>query len=187
MDSKLFRITTEPNFYEQLQTGTPAIKTHKNNSLFPAPDNRFPGWAGQMSDARLVTDYSNHCSKNIPVGKQFPTTLWMQRNAESLIDYSRKTHAIASGSIFPFDDSVIPPPSSKVSCTKSVCSRVRTGAEGGLGVERNESDLPELFGTFSSETLFPAGAKVAHTSLTSRFEGGRNSLRGDTQMSSAYY
>jgi len=187
MDAKLFRIPTEPNFYGPLQATTPVVRTHTDNGILPAPDSRFPGWAGPMSDARLVTDYSSHCSKNIPVGKQHPTTLWMQRNADELINYSRAGTAIKVGSIFPFDNDVVPPPIATVSCTRSKCTRTATDAQGGIGIERHESELPELFGTFSSDPYNLSTAPPARTAGTSRYEGGRNSLRGDTPMSSKYY
>jgi hypothetical protein len=185
MDSKLFRITTEPNYYRSVQNTSPLVKANTRNNVLPAPDSRFPAWPGAMSDGRLVTDYNNHCSKNIPVGKQYPTTLWMQRNGNSIIDYSRHANMIASGSIFPFDKSVVPPPESIVSCKRSGCTRVSTGLEGGLGVERNEG-VPELFGTFSSVTN-PLKPQKEHISGTTNYEAGRNSLRGDFEMSSAYY
>jgi hypothetical protein len=187
MDAKLFRIPTEPNFYKPLQAATPAIKTHNNNVQLPTPDSRFPGWAAPMSDGRLVTDYTNHCSKNIPVGKQYPTKLWMQRNSNEIINYSRTANAIAVGSVFPFDKSVVPPPVAKVSCTRSSCEMVPTGAEGGIGVERRENEFPELFGTFTSDSLFPAVKKAEHTELTSLYQGGRNSIMRDRNVSSAYY
>jgi hypothetical protein len=185
MDSKLFRITTEPNYYRSVQNTSPIVKTNTRNNILPAPDNRFAGWPGPMSDARLVTDYNNRCSKNIPVGKQYPTTLWMQRNGNSIIDYSRHATMVASGSIFPFDNSVVPPPESTLSCKRSGCIRTMTGFEGGIGVERSEG-VPELFGTFSSPTNY-LKRQEEHISGTTNYEAGRNSLRGDYQMSSAYY
>ena len=178
MDSKLFRLPTQPDFYESIKNASPLNKKHRASNLVPAVDSRFPGWAGPMSDARLVTDYSPHCSKNIPVGKQYPTTLWMQRNATDIIDYSRNQSAVETGSIFPFDNSVVPPPIATVSCTKSSCKRVSTGLEGGIGVERREPNLPELFGTFSSDDLFPVRAQRPNVAGTKNYEGGRNSLRG---------
>jgi hypothetical protein len=187
MDAKLFRIPTEPNFYKSLQSSTPAVETHTHNLQLPTPDSRFPGWAAPMSDGRLVTDYNNHCSKNIPVGKQYPTTLWMQRNSDEIIQYSRKSNAIAVGSVFPFDSTVVPPPLATVSCTRSSCKMVPTGAEGGIGVERHENEFPELFGTFSSESRFSSAKKADHTELTSNYQGGRNTIHRDKNISSAYY
>ena len=102
----------------------------------------------------------------------------MQRNATDIIDYSRNQNAVETGSIFPFDKSVVPPPIATVSCTKSVCKRVPTGFEGGIGVERLEPNLPELFGTFSSDDLFPVRAQQPNVAGTRNYEGGRNSLRG---------
>ena len=124
---------------------------------------------------------------NIPVGKQYPTTLWMQRNSDEIIQYSRKSNAIAVGSVFPFDSTVVPPPLATVSCTRSSCKMVPTGAEGGIGVERHENEFPELFGTFSSESRFSSAKKADHTELTSHYQGGRNTIHRDKNISSAYY
>jgi hypothetical protein len=178
MDAKLFRLPTQPDFYQSIQSASPVNKIHKAPHIIPAVDSRFPGWAGPMSDGRLVTDYNPQCTKNIPVGKQFPTTLWMQRNADDIIQYSRSRSAIDTGSIFPFDSTVVPPPSSKVSCTRSECKMVSTGINGGIGLARNEETVPELFGTFNSDTLFPTKEQVQNVRGTVNYEGGRNSLRG---------
>ena len=51
------------------------------------------------------------------------------------------------------------------------------GDKNGLGIERMDK-APELFGTFSYQGY--ARAPRAKTELTTRFEGGRNSMRGQT-------
>jgi len=176
MDSKLFRLPTSPNYYQSAHTGIPIDVRNYAKVLLPAPDTRFPGWAGQMSDARLVTDYSAHCSANVPAGKQFPTKQWMQKNATEIIDYSRKRSAEITGAIYPLDKSVVPPPLYTVSCKAGgACEKTATNAAGGLGVGREDS-APELFGTYYNVTGPPAEAP--NTPLTSRYEGGRNTLRG---------
>ena len=186
MDSKLFRLPTEPNFYKSIENASPVNTKHRQPGVFPAPDSRFPGWAGPMSDARLVTDYSTHCSRNIPVGKQYPTTLWMQRNAEGIIDYSRHQTAVMTGSILPFEKGVVPPPTSIVSCSRSGCQVTGTNMQGGIGTERHESELPELFGTYSSSYIIPPIVQKPKTDGTRNYEGGRNSLRGALTPDSYY-
>lgn len=184
MDAKLFRIPTSPNYYKSLQTASPVHAKHTVPGLLPAPDSRFPGWAGPMEDSRLVTDYSPRCSKNVPAGKQYPTTLWMQRNGEEIINYSRSSDAIATGSILPFDMNVVPPPIGVVSCTRSSCTFNATNAKGGIGIERHEG-VPELFGTFGTEHM-PMKIEPSNINGTVRYEGGRNSLRGGSTSKRAY-
>ena len=180
MDAKLFRLPTSPNYYAPLQSTPPAPVRHVRNGLLPAPDNRYEGWAGPMSDGRLVTDYAPQSSKNIPAGQQFPTKAWMQKHGTDIIEQSRKIAGEKTGSIFPFELEVVPPPTSYVSCTKSVCTRKLSELEGSIGVERTEGALPELFGTFKDKYVFPGKPAQMVTRLegTSVYEGGRNSLRG---------
>ena len=179
MDAKLFRLPTSPNYYKPIQSNTPVdVREVAKRQQIPAPDPRFPGWAGQMEDGRLVTNYDPHCASNIPAGRQFPTKEWMQKNAEDIIMVSRKRSAEITGAIFPFDESVVPPPAMKVKCKPSGCTRVATEAVGGIGMEREGADAPDLFGTYDPTGFLPAKAHPARTALTTRYEGGRNSLRG---------
>ena len=175
MDAKMFRLPTAPNFYPG---GVPVdIRTIAAGQEVPAPDSRFPGWAAPMSDARLVTNYQPHCAANIPAGRQFPTKAFMQAKASEIIDYNRKVFAERMGANQPFDDSVEPPAALRAVCTKSGCTLEETGAAGGIGMERAGAECPELFGTFSVARS-GAYAQVSRTSLTTRQEGGRNSVRG---------
>jgi hypothetical protein len=63
-----------------------------------------------MSDGRLVTSYRNHCSQNIPTGKQFATKEWFTNNATELIAITRKRAAEQVGAIYGVDTTVVPPP-----------------------------------------------------------------------------
>ena len=177
MDSKFFRLPTRPDFYGG-SAGPVDVRTRGTDQELPAPDSRFPGWAAPMSDARLVTDYQPHCAKNIPAGQQFPTKGWMQRNAEELIEFNRKTYAQRMGGFLPYDNTVVPPPAMKVECKAGGCEMKLTGEAGGIGLERADGGCPELFGTYSyagAATPAPAPARVG---LTTRPEGGRNTVRG---------
>lgn len=130
-----------------------------------------------MEDGRLVTSYKNHCSQNIPTGSQFATKEFMTRNAEDIIKVTRDRSAKQNGAIYGLDESVVPPPASLVTCSRSECSRTPTNKEGGIGVERAPQDLPELFGTWDPRitTVSPK----PNTAVTSRYEGGRNTPRGN--------
>jgi hypothetical protein len=179
MDSKFFRIPTKPNFYAGLEAAPPVdVRDVGTNQELPAPDSRFPGWAAPMSDARLVTDYQPHCAKNVPAGQQFPTKAWMQRNASDVIDYSRKIYAQRMGGFLAYDSSVVPPPALIVDCKPGGCSRSVTEAPGGIGMERAGAECPELFGTFSFAGMVGPAPEKPRVCLTTKQEGGRNSIRG---------
>jgi hypothetical protein len=176
MDSKLFRLPTSPDLFKDVQQARPAdIGRIGKSQQLPAPDIRFPGWAGPMADARLVTDYSSHCSGNIPTGRQYATKQWMQKNAVDIITLSRQRQANYTGAIYPFDTSVEPPPVAELTCQPDSCKMVYTRIPGGIGVARHDV-VPDLFGTFQeiSPTL-PPRPRVAYTT---EYEGGRNTPRG---------
>lgn len=177
MDSKLFRLPTKPNLYAGIASASPFdLQQRQKHSSVPTPDNRFPGWAGQMSDGRLVTDYQNHCTRNIPTGQQFATKKWMVNHTDEILRVGRQRFAQQTGANYGLDSSVVPPPATVVRCTAADCERVSTGLMGGIGLERADSLAPELFGTWDPRTH--AIAPVAEIQLTQRYEGGRNTPRG---------
>ena len=177
MDARLFRLPTHPNFYANAHAANPFdINQRQKYTEGPTPDIRFPGWAAPMSDGRLVTSYKNHCSQNIPEGKQFATKEWMTHNAEELIRVSRERLAHQTGAIYGLDTSVVPPPANIVECTRSECVRTQTHLGGGIGNERAPDTLPDLFGTWDPVSM--ATRLKPNTALTSQYEGGRNTPRG---------
>ena len=178
MDSKFFRLPTKPNFVGPVQHAAPVdIREFTERQEFPAPDSRYKGWPGPMSDARVVTDYAPHCQSNIPAGSQFPTKVWMQKHGDEILQFSRKQTGLRMGSFLPYDNSVVPPAAMKVVCKPGECMRIVTNAPGGIGMEREGAACPELFGTFERDTTgAPRQGRPQY--LTSRFEGGRNSPRG---------
>jgi hypothetical protein len=175
MDAKLFRLPTNPNFYSGIATANP-FDVGQQQGQPPTPDARFPGWAAPMADGRLVSDYRNHCSVNVPTGSQFATKEWMTKNATDIIRMGRERMAEKTGSIYGLDSSVVPPPAMVVKCQTNDCERVTTNFAGGIGMERADVDTPELFGTWTSDTL--SAAPKPAVALTTRFEGGRNTPRG---------
>jgi len=175
MDSKLFRLPTKPNFYAASGNPFDAEQQQKRSDA-PTPDIRFPGWAAPMADGRLVTEYKNHCSRNIPTGSQFATKEWMTKNAEDIIRVGRERFSLQTGAQYGLDSSVVPPPALLVECRTDNCTRTLTDKPGGIGMERIGSDAPELFGTWTTQVLdLPPKPRVG---LTTYFEGGRNSPRG---------
>lgn len=139
-----------------------------------------------MADGRLVTDYEPHCANNIPAGMQFPTKAFMQKRADEIIGLSRRLSAKRMGADYMLDSSVVPGLAEIVSCTRSECTRTRTenidSSDAGtnmwggapIGTGRRET-VPELFGTY---TIPYTIAPTPRTGYTTRYEGGRNSLRG---------
>jgi hypothetical protein len=98
----------------------------------------------------------------------------MVHEADSIIEVSRKRQATYTGAIYGTDTSVVPRAEMAVKCVPMGCEYSEV-ATGGIGVERMDK-APELFGTFSYPSLAPPPApKLA---LTSHFEGGRNTVRG---------
>lgn len=177
MDSKLFRLPTHPNFYATIATANPFdLQLKQKHSQVAAPDPRYPGWAGQMADGRLVTSYQNHCSRNIPTGQQFATKEWMTKNATKLINLNRERYAETTGAGYKFDASVVPPPAVTVACATYGCKMRETDQPAGIGMEREGCSAPPLFGTWEPTTFF--GAPAAQVGLTRRYEGGRNTPRG---------
>ncbi len=148
-------------------------------SMFePAPDSRYPAYAALMSDARLVTDYRSKCEKNVPVGHQFATHQFMVHNADSMIDESRRRQAIWNGALFGLA-ATQPPPAVVQRCTADSCTFEQSTDIFGLGIERGSEPLPALFGTFEVDPSMTERAKdVRRVALTTRYEGGRNSVRG---------
>jgi hypothetical protein len=142
--------------------------------VLPAADNRYPGWAAQMSDARVTTDYRPNCSKNIPTGQQFVTRGWMQRNADELMELSRNRQAETVGAGRSYDSRIEAAPAAYVKCDLNGCE-FSVANPGGIGVERKEY-VPPLFGTFAGSE--PHSSVRDDPMLTEIYEGGRNTVRG---------
>jgi hypothetical protein len=180
MDSKLFVLPTNPNFYSKpspaVSKQTAFSRTFPDGQYYvgPAPDSRFPGWSGPMEDGRLATDWRPHCNRNVPAGLQFGTTQWMQRNADQIITVSRERQSMDAGANLGFDNTIVAPPKNIVSCDIMKCGYSQTGLPYGIGTERQEP-VPELFGTFNTDV---PEVTQRLPPITSSFEGGRNSLRG---------
>ena len=170
MDANLFRLPTSPNLYSGKHISKPSV-----SASFPTEDSRFPGWAAPTQDGRLVTDYRSRRETNIPVESQEKSRIWIQQNAEEIIRLSRERLAERSGMIYGVDNSTIPPPSALVNCTAAGCE-VRPVAVDGIGLEREGSKAPLLFGTY--EVHRPLIMAVPQVHVTRRYEGGRNTLRG---------
>lgn len=178
MDAKLFRLPTKPNFYAGIAAADPFdVDQRQKWSQIAAPDSRYPGWAAQMADGRLVTSYQNHCSRNVPTGQQYATKEWMTKNATEIIRLNRQRYSRQTGAVYGLDRSVIPAPAAVTSCSAQECVTVATEQPGGIGTERAGAAAPELFGTWSPEE---AGEEAPRpkTGLTRVYEGGRNTPRG---------
>lgn len=187
-DSKGFRIQSSPNYNSYKPSNAEIIaqtnrqRVGASKETEPARDNRYPAFAAPMEDARLVTDYRPKCRKNIRVGAQYDTKLWMQHNATQIIDTARRRHVEWTGASIPQPD-LAPPPANAVRADADTVDVIETGIPGGLGIQRANDYAPELFGTFTymptaHEEMFNR-KKVA---LNYNYEGGRNTPRGRVQL-----
>jgi hypothetical protein len=171
MDEKHFRKNSQPNVYSSY------AKAKINEKQFQekvdnVPDNRYASWPAIMADARY-TDYSPRCSKNVSVGKQFPTKQWLIHSAENIIEHTRTSLPVTKS----LDKSVLVPSAQTLECTKYSCSIKNTNTSG-IGIERPYV-TPHLFGTFGSASY---EEKSNNTMQTQLYEGGRNSRHGLNQM-----
>jgi hypothetical protein len=182
MDSQGFRKMGNPNYYSSYKNVKVSPEKFATLPSDIAPDNRYPTWPAIMADGRLATDYTDHCSKNIPVGSQLPTTQWLQRNGQKVIEFSRKNQFPLTRNL---DISVIPPPAQILKTTKYDSHLEATNQMSGIGVERDNNTTPELFGTFSEVTF----EKKPETYMeTHYYEGGRNTPRGTySNLTSVYH
>jgi hypothetical protein len=131
-----------------------------------------------MEDARLVTDYRPQCTKNIRPAAQFNTKLWLINHANEVIDESRKRQVEWTGASLAMANTV-PPPADIVHSNVFYSEVNPSGLKGGIGVERANVPCPMLFGTFTYEpTMAEIRNNRKNISLTTYYEGGRNSPRG---------
>ena len=179
----VFNRITQPNYYENMPSyGREYRNVRKEyippKSTGPIPDSRYPAFAGMAEDARLVTDYRPHCYQNTPAGTQFSTKRWLINHAGEVMDLSRKRQSEWSGAALPMANTV-PPPAMIVHSTPFDNELQASGAPFGIGVERADAKAPTLFGTFH---IKPYREEIMNNkkmiALTTKYEGGRNSLRG---------
>jgi hypothetical protein len=183
LDQPGFSRDTRPNLYQNPSFGTEykAAKKAYNppvKDIYPARDNRYSAYAGPMQDGRLVTDYRPQCSKNISPAAQFTTKLWLINHADEIMNESRKRQVEWTGASLAMANTV-PPPADIVHSNVFYSEVNPTGLNGGIGVERANVPCPSLFGTFTYEpTMSEIRNNRKNISLTSFYEGGRNSPRG---------
>lgn len=171
MDSYGFRNITSPSYYQHIQTVIP-----RPGSSRPGPDPRYKDQAGRMEDGRGITDYRSRCEENIPAGNQYATKRWMQTNAKTIINTSRLIQMQQTGAYQGVRMDLEPRAAQEVTCTAYGCKAVTGAYDTGIGMERLES-VPHLFGTFEPP-LGANGPRLTQPTLTTKYEGGRNTPRG---------
>jgi hypothetical protein len=179
MDADGFREPQSPWFFTQppqylVETRVNKVAIPRKDTA-PTQDNRFPGWAAPMSDGRLVTDYRSHCAVNLPTGTQYASKQFMIHNTDSIISQSRKRTAERTGAGLSFDSRTEMPAEQYVKCDINQCT-VTNNVANGVGLERLDS-VPSLFGTFAYSS--PSFLTPATPAITTKFEGGRNTIRGN--------
>jgi hypothetical protein len=183
LSENTFNNDTSPNLFHSnpfgaaYKAGSTAV-TPPAKDIFSARDSRYPAFNAALEDARLVTDYRPQCSKNVRPGYQFDTKLWMIRNADRIMDETRRRQMEWSGASLPMANTV-PPPAGIVRSSPFYSELELTYLKDGLGVERADSRAPDLFGTFYyAATMAEKQANRKNISVTRMYEGGRNTPRG---------
>jgi len=173
-----FRKQTSPNYAPVVSNSVTKIAVERadgeQKSTVPIEDIRYPKYASKMEDARLVTDYKAHCAANTAPSKYGNSMrAWFQHNADALIQVSRKRQADRVGAQYTKAQTV-PPAHQLQQCTPYECAFLKNKNTESIGLERVEG-VPPLFGTFSDARYdMPASGSY----LTSEYEGGRNTPRG---------
>jgi hypothetical protein len=178
MDSQQFRKATYPKFSPIINEDTLAKAAEKieapSKKTAPVADMRYPGYASNMSDARIATDYKSHCANNVASSKYGNSIRqWLQHNATGFIEVSRKRQAEQSGAQFMMADTVLGEKYFQ-KCNEYECSFSSSGVRSNIGLGRRET-VPELFGTFSQGTRMSPTPRIQKTTV---FEGGRNTPHG---------
>jgi hypothetical protein len=182
IDSFGFRNLTYPTFTYTPNNVAPQKPSNENVLLSQpsftfTPDNRYPAYSAIMSDARYNTDYRPKCTKNVAPQNQFGVKSWMVKNADEIMELSRKRQIEWTGA--PFGLAALnPPPAVIQTCDADKCSINNNNEYLAMGIERNSAPIPDLFGTFefhpTTNELLKDSRKV---SLTTNYEGGRNTPR----------
>jgi len=178
MDSRRFRKQTSPNYAPSVSNSVTerAVKRAEAEQKTTAPieDPRYPHYAAKMEDGRLVTDYKPNCAANT-APSQYGNSMraWFQHHADALVQVSRKRQADRAGAHYAKAPTV-PPPRQLQQCSPYECAFLKNKEPNSIGLERVEG-VPPLFGTFS-EARYAMPESGAY--LTSEYEGGRNTPRG---------
>ena len=178
MDSQQFRKTTYPAFspiinQETLRKAAKAIEAPAKETA-PTEDMRYPGYASNMEDGRLVTDYKTHCANNV-IPSKYGNSMrqWLQHNSSAFIDVSRKRQSDRAGAQYYMADTVLGQKYFQ-KCDEYECRFSASGVRHNIGLGRVEN-VPELFGTFSNPNQV---APMSRIFLTDDYKGGRNTPRG---------
>jgi len=178
MDSQQFVRPTKPSFMPIINEHALRMAAQKieapEKKIVPVEDIRYPGYASQMSDARIVTDYKSHCANNVAPPKYGNSIRsWTQHHADALIQTSRHRQADRAGAYF-YNANTTVNPKQIQRCDEFECTFSAPGYKDGLGLMRDER-VPSLFGTFAKPDQHAPTNRVF---LTDVYEGGRNSVRG---------
>lgn len=139
----------------------------------PVDDNRYPGYASVMHDARFVTDYKPKCKSNVSPSEGNPFRQWLQHHGDGIIQVSRHRQAEQNGAYY-YNAKTQVVPKQIQTCNEFECRFEMVDTRDGLGLNREER-VPQLFGTFAPVSQ---DQPMKRTPLTEVFEGGRNTPHG---------
>ena len=178
MDSKGFRLAPPDLKGPSRWAVWQQAQNEVNHAFYsePADNSRYPAYGAQMDDGREFTDYRQTCQERVPAAFTRPVRLWMQRNAEAIIDLTRKRTAQNSGAVFPLANTT-PPFENIVQCTPLGCTTKSNPfkpplATGNLNL--NAKAAP-MFGTYQVAPA-PGQTNPKNIDLNMYNEGGRNSV-----------
>lgn len=157
MDSQGFRLPQpwdNPYHKTQSQIRQETDREIQATKTVPAPNNRYPAYAAQMDDGRLVTDYRPSCVSRAPPGAQFGVKQWTVHNAEQIMEISRQRQAESTGHVLGVASTEAPFMEVQ-QCSTDACTMLPTQTPGGIGLTRQEP-VPDLFGTFTYEPTINA-------------------------------
>jgi hypothetical protein len=183
MDSQRFRKQTSPNYAPAVYNSVTETAVRRaeveQKSSAPIEDSRYPQYAAIMDDARVITDYKPRCAANT-APSEYGNSMrsWFQHHADALIQVSRKRQADRVGAQYSKAPTV-PAARQVQQCSPYECAFLKNKDTNSIGLERVEG-VPPLFGTFS-EARYDMPQSGSY--LTSDYEGGRNTRRGQNYKS----
>jgi len=174
MDSQQFQRVSSPNLYPVVKPNNRFVESQIFQQAH-ALNSRYSGSVAIAEDANVFTDYRPKCTKNIPSGQQYASRQWLQHNAENMIKLSRERQAKSVGAGY-MHAATVTQGIASVKCDVNKCAYYPGGDhQNSVGIDRMDA-APDLFGTFSFNMQMPA--QNPKNTITTRYEGGRNSVRG---------
>ncbi len=189
MDANGFRKTPSEFVKPDQFTVFYASKPEVERAVYgiPADDARYPAFAAPMEDARTFTDYRSHCETFAQPKYHNQVRDWMQKNAMDIRYLAVRRQAENTGAVLGVVNTM-PPFENIQECDEFQCRIGSTANPNAVGIYNTASkgDVTH-FGTLQFDpdpAVLLANRKQVQ--LTSKFEGGRNTINRWTAFPSRY-